>query len=265
MSEATKSGAPLATSSRGSSSDYSPPPKGNPSFSFSTRPATTGRARAQSGLRTERGKPPSPTTGMIPCTSSRLNKLHSTATRHRPAVFGTRNEHDAPGRRRCRSALDRSIPTSRARNERERNWDIAFCYGLAELRRNRGGSECEEVPNGKIVVRTLKQVGRDRGIAQDAEPWSRYLPRVDQTEQLRASLARFHEFIRCTNQIELLIRDSEIFSYVVVSQDRSQEGVEKLLIREVERNRPPLHLFKIEGGLFDFLQREIESNKRTAG
>lgn len=150
----------------------------------------------------------------------------------------------------------------RSTGEETESWDLAFCYGVGELRRNRGGSECIDLPRAKLVVRSLSEANRGRrALTQTAENWSRYLPTSDQTEQLREHLALFHDFIACTNQIELLIRDSEIFAYEVESEDGSGDGVERIVIRELGRERPPLDLFRLEGGLAEFLQREIESNK----
>lgn len=83
---------------------------------------------------------------------------------------------------------------------------------------------------------------------------------MDETDKLRTSLARFHNFIRCTNQLELLMRDAELFQYDVI--DRTiRNGIEQLNIRQTNRNRPALDLLDPEGGLPQFLHRELESGK----
>jgi KaiC/GvpD/RAD55 family RecA-like ATPase len=145
-------------------------------------------------------------------------------------------------------------------NDTVRTWDVAFSSGLAELRWNDGGTACVDLPQRSVVVRTRKQVLTDRTIRQNARSWERFLPSVDKTAQLRANLARFHEFIRCTNQIELLIRDSEIFRYVIVERSNA-DGVERLTIQEAHRPRRPARFCELEGGLTEFLLREIESGK----
>ena len=141
-------------------------------------------------------------------------------------------------------------------------WDIAFCFAAAELRRNDGGSACKDVPQSVIVVRTKRQTAKDRSIRQQAQSWEPFLPHIDQIEQLRASLRRFHEFIRCTNQLELLMRDAEVFAFDLVSHRVDDDGVEHATIRETQRRRPPFRFFKIEGGLKEFLHREIETGKQ---
>jgi len=148
----------------------------------------------------------------------------------------------------------------RETNAMVRSWDFAFCQGPGELRGNDGGSACVDLPLGSVVVRTRRQMS-ERAVRQNARSWERHLPSIDRAVQLRASLARFHEFIRCTNQLELLIRDSEIFRYRVVNR-ATEEGVDRLVITEVSRTRRPAGFSELEGGLAEFLLREIESGKR---
>ena len=141
-----------------------------------------------------------------------------------------------------------------------RSWDFAYCQGVTDLKWNEGGTASVSFPATGIVVRTKKQVVREKAIRQNAKSWARYLPTINRSVQLRASLARFHEFIRCTNQLELLIRDSEIFRYKVLNQQVSS-GVERLTIKEEPRVRRPIRFAAVEGGMCEFLSREIESNK----
>jgi len=143
-------------------------------------------------------------------------------------------------------------------NSTMRTWELAFCPGLGELRSNEGGASCVDLPRGSVVVRTKKQVS-DRAVRQNARSWE--LPSIDRAVQLRASLARFHEFIRCTNQLELLIRDSEIFRYRIVGRTVEQGG-ERIEIEEAFRTRQPMPFCKVEGGLVEFMLREVESGKR---
>jgi hypothetical protein len=140
-------------------------------------------------------------------------------------------------------------------------WDLAYCFGVSELRKNEGGPACKELPESVIAVRTTRQVAKGRTFRQQAQSWERFLPTIDRTQQLRASLSRFYEFIRCTNQLELLIRDAEIFAYQLDSYRKDDDGVEHAFIHEVPRARPPFRFFKIEGGLSEFLHREIETGK----
>ena len=150
--------------------------------------------------------------------------------------------------------------TDRATNTRVRTWNLAFCPDVAELRWNDGGSACVHLPPGDVVVRTRREA-LSRPVRQDARDWEPYLPTIDEAVALRANLARFHDFIRCTNQLELLIRDSEIFSYRVLNSE-SEDGLERLVVEEVLRERQAAPFYQMEGGMTEYLLREVESRKR---
>lgn len=140
------------------------------------------------------------------------------------------------------------------------NWDAAFCLDVRELRWNEGGPSFREIPPSSIIVRTNFDVLKEKTLLGRAQNWERYLPYSDKGAELRATLSQFHDFIRCTNQIELLMRDAELFQYTVI--DRMIEPHEETIhVQEIERERPVMDFLKLEGGLIQFLQREIESNK----
>jgi hypothetical protein len=142
----------------------------------------------------------------------------------------------------------------------KRSWDLAFCAGPGELRWNEGGTARVDLPKQSIVVRTVRQIRNDSTVRSGAKSWTRFLPSIDRTSRLRASLGRFHEFIRCTNQLELLIRDAEIFAYEQIGISDDELG-ETLQIKEAVRARPVAQFCRLDRGLADFLLREIESNK----
>lgn len=139
-------------------------------------------------------------------------------------------------------------------------WQMTFCLGSGELRNSEGGAGCTPMPKGRIAVRTTEHVIRDRTIAQGSAAWDDILPRIERGAELARDLARFHEFIKATNQIEILLRDAEIFPYEVVAGPEVAEGRERVTIRERPRaeDRRVLPFFEIEKGLIEFLQRERE-------
>ena len=150
--------------------------------------------------------------------------------------------------------------TDRETNSAVRTWDLAFCRAVGELRWNEGGPACVDLPPDSVVVRTRRDLS-NRSVRQHARNWKRHLPTIDRAGTLRANLSRFHDFIRCTNQLELLIRDSEIFRYRVV-RFSPDEGVDRLVISEIPRTRQTVSFCQIEGGMVAFLLREVESGKR---
>jgi AAA domain/Protein tyrosine and serine/threonine kinase len=143
------------------------------------------------------------------------------------------------------------------------SWDLAWCRGAVELRNSEGASGPTALPRESVEVRTVKDVYRDRTIRQRARSWESYLPVPDRSEALRASLSRFLDFIRCTNQLELLLRDAEIFAFEVAERTRTQT-VDRVRIREVPRSRLIPPFARVEGGMSGFFLRELETGKRYA-
>jgi hypothetical protein len=141
-------------------------------------------------------------------------------------------------------------------------WDIAHCIGLGDLRGTPEGAEASPVEGGRLTVRTMADTRKDPDIRHNAETWERILPRTDRGTQLQASLSMFHEFVRATNQIELLVRDAETFPYRVVARDTTDLGVERLTLVEGYRQRPILDFCRLDGGMVEFLQTQLDSGQR---
>lgn len=139
-------------------------------------------------------------------------------------------------------------------------WAYAYSENTAPVIHREGDPDPVDVPMGKIVVWTTGEVRR-AGARPKNQSWERYLPKANPIG-LRAELGRFHDFVRCTNQLELLIRDAEIFGYEVVSRaDAETQAFDTLVIKETRRLREPMSLVKIRGGLTEYLEREVESGK----
>jgi hypothetical protein len=118
------------------------------------------------------------------------------------------------------------------------------------------------VPGARLSVVAESDLARSPRRLQEAGSWDAFLPELDESDGLRADLARFHEFVRCTNQIELLMRDAEIFAYRVVSRS-STDGVDQLVLEEVPRARPPVDFARTQG-MARFLEQELETGKHRA-
>lgn len=154
---------------------------------------------------------------------------------------------------------------------RDRNdvtsWQTAFCMGAGELRSSEGGSARVELPAGRLAVRTIRTLHTDRTVAHASAPWDDVMPRFERGAELARELSRFQEFVRATNQIELLLLDATIFPYELVSGPDVQEGRERVVVRERPRaeHRQVLRFFELEKGLEEFLQREMEAGKADGG
>lgn len=122
-------------------------------------------------------------------------------------------------------------------------------------------TEGPPLPLSGTAIRVIapRDVGPLRG--RPLRSWDQLIPKVDHVSPLDRNLARFHDFLRCTNQLELLIRDAEICAYEVVDQPASDSPFTAcVVIRETPRTRAPADFSKIVGGLASMLQRELDTN-----
>jgi DNA polymerase III delta prime subunit len=152
-----------------------------------------------------------------------------------------------------------------AGRDRVASWDLAECRGAQPLRYSEGGTTCREVPDGSIFVYPKESVSRDRTIAQAATPWDRMLPKIDNNAAISRELQRFHNFVRASNQIELLLLDAQIFPYVIVSGPTVTDGVEQITVAEGERRdgHEVFEPFQME--FVDYLQKEaMNGSERTS-
>lgn len=137
-------------------------------------------------------------------------------------------------------------------------WNAVFATAPANLRAAEGNSASTSLPGGRLSVTTPAGLQRSH---PDGFAWDAVLPRVDRAASLRAGLQRFHELVRCMNQIELLLRDAELFAYRVVERPEAEPGFEEVVVEQTIRQRPPVDFALINGGMAEFLQQELESNK----
>ena len=107
------------------------------------------------------------------------------------------------------------------------------------------------MPAGRLAVRTTRSVHQDRTIALESAPWNGLLPQPEKGAELARELSRFQEFVRATNQIELLLLDATIFPYETVSGLERHGGRESVVVRERPRpdSRIVLPFFELEKGL----------------
>ncbi|MEU4386235.1 AAA domain-containing protein [Promicromonospora sp. NPDC023805] len=147
-------------------------------------------------------------------------------------------------------------------------WQIAFCLGPAQLTNSEGGPARVRLPAGRLVVRPTRAAHNDRGLALASATWDTVLPRIERGADLARDLTQFHQFVRATHQIELLMLDATIFPIeLVAGPDTADEpGFEQITVRE--RPRPESRqvlAFLHNDGLAGFLQRELEAGKPDSG
>jgi hypothetical protein len=105
-----------------------------------------------------------------------------------------------------------------------------------------------------VRVFRLQDAKRDPSFVQrGAVSWRDLLPRAEKFAKVREAQEKLHDFFRVTNQIELLLRDAEIFPYRVV-RFHEDEGVQQVVIAEKRGARPVVEFAKVRDGMTGFLQ-----------
>lgn len=150
----------------------------------------------------------------------------------------------------------------------EATWRTAFCLGPAQLKHSEGGAARVRVPAGRLAVRSTRAAHTDRGLALASAPWDPVLPRIERGAEMARDLAKFHQFVRATHQLELLMLDATIFPIELVAgpEPADEPGFEHITVRE--RSRPEHRQvlpFLQNDHLAGFLHRELEAGKPDSG
>jgi hypothetical protein len=138
-------------------------------------------------------------------------------------------------------------------------WEVAFCPGPADLR---GGTRGSPVDLAATTI-SVRSVGEayDSGVRRHAMSWTRVLPPASGPGELRPRSQQLLDIVRATNQVELLLRDAEIFPYKVVRSEAA--GYQhRLVIAEGVRERSMPPYARVRGGLIGFLRNELAMRRR---
>ncbi len=102
-----------------------------------------------------------------------------------------------------------------------------------------------------------------------SQPWTTVLPAETQFRDngLTRDLARMHDFVRCTNQLDLLFTSARIYPFEALQNERSEEGQteedgwECLTVRETSREVELPTWASSNSGLAGMLMEEFSSGK----
>jgi serine/threonine protein kinase len=141
----------------------------------------------------------------------------------------------------------------------EPSWQNAFCSGAAPFASSSAEGQVT-IPPGRLEFFSTKDI-RARGDRLAASTgWEAILPRKNKVRERREDQERFYDFIRITNQIDILIRDAEVFR-CQVTDVQDNDGRATVAAKEIPRRNEPLQMFKMDGGMAEFLLRELSSGK----
>lgn len=147
----------------------------------------------------------------------------------------------------------------RADPQDEANWDFAHVSHVVSLSADESNFRPQQLGAVGINVMTPREVSSAR--AKGARSWEAFIPRTDEASSLSTALGRFQDFLRCTSQLDLLMRDAELTAYEVVQHRTTDDQCEVVEIRERARPRAVLGFCRIDGGMIEILQREIDMKK----
>jgi len=137
-------------------------------------------------------------------------------------------------------------------------WEVAHCGGIAELATSSANSVTVQLTE-RISVRSIRDA-YDAGVRRGALNWESVLPDSEATSGLRPHAQKFFNVVRATNQIELLLRDAEIFPFRTVSSDRSGHFDRIEVIGQPRARQVPRYA-EVRGGLTGFLRGEQAMNR----
>ncbi|WP_329035940.1 AAA domain-containing protein [Streptomyces sp. NBC_00178] len=141
------------------------------------------------------------------------------------------------------------------------SWQNAFCTGAREYF-TADPAQQVDVPAGRIGFVSTKHYREQSQVLSSAPSWEYLLPKIDKGRERREDQERFAEFVRLTNQIDILIRDAELFRCSVTEVDLDADGTVTLIrVREIPRLHEPMTMLKPDGGMAAFLLREKYSGK----
>jgi len=135
------------------------------------------------------------------------------------------------------------------------SWDAAFLLGPVEYIHSDGGNEIRALPTETIIVKSFYELKSDQSVYSQVESWIRFLP--PQESGLQADISNLYDFIRCSNQLELLLRDAEIFEYEIVSSQPLQGQEDTITIRETKRSKQVVWHLERGRGLIQYLLEQI--------
>ena len=144
----------------------------------------------------------------------------------------------------------------RADPQDEASWDFAHISHAVSLSADETNFRPLQLGQTDVNVMTPREVGGAR--ARGVRSWEAFIPRGEETSALSAALARFQDFLRCTNQLDLLMRDAEVTAYEVVRQQITEDRRHVIEVRERTRPREPLAFCRVDGGMIEILQRELD-------
>ncbi|MCF0093942.1 AAA domain-containing protein [Micromonospora sp. MH99] len=142
----------------------------------------------------------------------------------------------------------------------KKTWQNAFCQGSAE-HLTADATVQVIVPPGRLEFFSTRDKRSQGYRLAGSARWEDLLPRIDKSRKRREEHERFLDFLRITNQVDILIRDAELFRCEIIDVVEQDGTCIEVQVREIDREHPAFQMFSIDGGMAEFLLREKHSGK----
>ncbi|MDN4058031.1 AAA domain-containing protein [Massilia sp. YIM B02769] len=142
------------------------------------------------------------------------------------------------------------------------SWDFAQISQVTSLSIGDQMGQPSSLLGRPLNVLIPRDVMHARG--HPKQSWEKIIPYLEEGSKLAKGISKFHDFLRATNQLELLFRDGEICAYELIEHLPAAANFERIALRERTRDRPILPFCKVDGGMVKMLQREFDSGKKNS-
>jgi serine/threonine protein kinase len=142
----------------------------------------------------------------------------------------------------------------------KKTWQNAFCCGSAE-HLTADPMIQTTVPPGRLEFFSTRDKRSQGDRLAGSARWEELLPEIDKGRQRRDEHERFLDFLRFTNQVDLLIRDADLFRCQITDVKELDGACVGVEVQETDREHPAFRKFRMEGGMAEFLVREKHSGK----
>jgi serine/threonine protein kinase len=131
-----------------------------------------------------------------------------------------------------------------------KTWDAAFCSRFFN-----GALPVDmlPLPAGRIQTTTPHELRRDQAFKRRSRSWSLYVESLHYESDLSVEIGWLFDFLRCTNQLEFLMRTTEMFRYTLVSE--SSSGGHIVIAESVQEGQPS---YLVSQGLANYYQHKLD-------
>jgi serine/threonine protein kinase len=139
-------------------------------------------------------------------------------------------------------------------------WQNAFCTGTADYLTADVANQVS-IPPGRLEFFSTREKRSLGHRLTAAARWEPLLPRIDKARERREEQERFIDFLKIINQVDILIRDAELFRCEIIDVTEEDGSCTQVEVRETARKHPSSGMFNVDGGMAEFLFREKHNGK----